>query len=70
MDKFSERFEDHKIPEWYSRYMDYQKLKRIWEASHNRDKKIEGFYICTKEAPYNLSKFDPNRQQAQELYAE
>jgi SPX domain protein involved in polyphosphate accumulation len=27
--KFSAQFEFHKIPEWYSEYMDYKRLKAM-----------------------------------------
>ena len=69
MDKFCERFEDHKIPEWYSKYMDYQKLCKIWEKVHAEDSKIDGFYICSKEYPYHLSKFEPAEEKDKTLSA-
>jgi len=60
--KFSAQFEFHKIPEWYSEYMDYKRLKAMikrfkGKVSSNRNyfmmslegnmQKLRGLYTLT-----------------------
>ncbi len=52
--KFSEQFEYHKIPEWYSEYLDYKFFKEHLKnfRSNVRDgslTKLKGLYTLSKK---------------------
>jgi len=52
--KFGEQFEFHKIPEWYNKYLDYEKLKDLIETFQDRTKsgelvKLHGFWVFTQK---------------------
>ena len=47
MQKFSTKFEDHKIPEFYDRYFDYGACKKIikkFKEAEPKLNKLDGFY--------------------------
>ena len=46
MKGFTDKFEDHKIPEWYDRYFDYSDLKKVVRQFKDNPlmEKLEGFF--------------------------
>ena len=47
MKNFSDKFEDHKVPEFYDKYFDYGACKKIitkFKKSEPKLEKLQGFY--------------------------
>eukprot|EP00347_Sterkiella_histriomuscorum_P002512 403367865 len=60
--KFGQQFEFHKIPEWYTEYLDYLKLKATCKdfkqkTKHGKVQKLKGLYYLTQKGcviPMNI----------------
>jgi hypothetical protein len=63
MKKFSAKFEDHKIPEWYDRYFKYDEVKDICQdfKVNPNCSKLEGFYnVNSHTLQVSLVELDKN----------
>ena len=52
--KFGHLFEFHKIPEWYTEYMQYKEMKSRIDTfkklmTHGKTRKLKGYYMINKE---------------------